>query len=247
LPIEIESDIQMTRSFTFTAVLDVLITISVLSAALCVIALSGRIWLRGIPAQTSGSEVSSSPTRPVPDVPHPLLGSQLAGDSKARLAIIEYSDFECPYCSDFARSTWPELKRTYVDTGQVLMSFRMLPLPSHPHARSAAISAWCSGRQGRFWEMHDQLFRQHALEDSTGGVLAAQLGLDLRAFQSCLTKEAVTVEHDVALAQSFGINATPSFLIGRLTNNGTVKINTLFVGSQGFSTFKVLLDNLLGT
>lgn len=107
---------------------------------------------------------SGSPTPPtaasVPQEPVSLQGAWLEGARNAPVVVIQYSDFECPYCRQFANGTLLDLRRTYVKRGDVLLAFRHLPLRAiHPLAYPAARAAECAGRQGRFWEMHDWLFR----------------------------------------------------------------------------------------
>jgi len=85
-------------------------------------------------------------------------GSPVLGDSNAKVTLVEFSDFECPYCIRHFSQTWPELKKTYIDTGKVKIVFKYFPLGFHPNAQKAAEAAECSNDQGKFWEMHDKIF-----------------------------------------------------------------------------------------
>src|SRR5260221_459521 len=85
----------------------------------------------------------------------PVHGEPFRSDAHARVAIIEYSDFECPLCRQFARDVYPLIDAAYIHSGKVKYFFRDLPLPMHPHALPAARAARCAGEQGKFWEMHD--------------------------------------------------------------------------------------------
>jgi protein-disulfide isomerase len=142
------------------------------------------------------------------------------GPENAAVTIIEFSDFECPYCGQFE----PELKRIReAYPTQVRLVYRHLPIPSlHPQAQKAAEAAICAEKQGKFWEMHDTLFsEQNALDVPALKEKANRLGLDTTKFDECLDKgeaiEALNV--DLRDAQRLGLESTPSsFINGRLVN-----------------------------
>ena len=103
------------------------------------------------------------PSLPLPVGPVALAGAHLEGSNKARVAIIEFSDFQCPACAQFTRDTLPRLRQRYVKSGKVLLAFHPLPLQGiHPRAFRASVAAECAARQGRFWPMHDGLFKHSA-------------------------------------------------------------------------------------
>ena len=103
-----------------------------------------------------------------PKDPLPLEGAAIRGNRSATVAIVEYSDFKCPACGQFATGTLPAIERRYVDTGKVLLAFRQYPMDRRPLAQKAAEAAICAGDQGKFWEMHDQLFaHQGRLEETS--------------------------------------------------------------------------------
>lgn len=85
-------------------------------------------------------------------------GSPVLGDSNAKVTLVEFSDFECPYCIRHFSQTWPDLKKNYIDTGKVKIVFKYFPLTFHPNAQKAAEAAECANSQGKFWEMHDKIF-----------------------------------------------------------------------------------------
>jgi protein-disulfide isomerase len=161
--------------------------------------------------------------------------------------VIQYSDFECPFCAIFAGDTLKDLKKDYTETGKVLLAFRNLPLPSHPNARLAAITAACAAEQGQFWEMHDLLFaRQGKLTHNIADELAATIGLNDARFTDCLTNRGDTlVRKDVAFATAIGANATPTFIIGKVHSNGQVTPTHVLVGSHPIASFRSVLDELL--
>src|SRR6185436_1904052 len=146
--------------------------------------------------------------------------SRLRGSSSARVVIVEFSDFQCPYC----RSVLPTLKNLLAKyEGQVSLSFRDLPLRDiHPQAESAAQASRCASEQGKFWEYHDLLFENpNKLNPEGLAEHARTLKLDDKQFDSCLSsgKYKVQVEQDRQLGLRVGINGTPGFVVnGNLLN-----------------------------
>jgi protein-disulfide isomerase len=199
------------------------------------------------------AESASASTQPLSDLPLPsyplsLAGATIVGRSDAPLAIIEYSDFQCPFCAQHFKETWPSLKRDFVDTGVALTALRHLPIKSHPYARAAAMTAECAASQGRFLDMHDLLFaRQSELSEEAGRTAAADLGLDETLFQRCMSADAgQAVDEDEATALALGITGTPTFLIGSIVS-GRLTVARVLVGSHPFADFKRTLDALHGS
>jgi protein-disulfide isomerase len=128
-----------------------------------------------------GEPESGSPGRRpfvLPEKPVSIEGAERLGSPTARLAMIVFSDFECPFCGKFAKETWPLLRAEFVDSGKMVVVFRNLPLPIHASASNAAIAALCAGREGRFWPMHDLIFRDRSkLSDSDLANAAKEAGL----------------------------------------------------------------------
>jgi protein-disulfide isomerase len=168
------------------------------------------------------------------------------GRDDAPVTIIEFTDLQCPYCARFARDTFPQLKRDYVDTGRVRYTSRDLPLPFHAYALPAAVATRCAGEQGRFWEYREALFEsQRALGGEPYGRLAEQLGLDASQFEACRSdgRQEAILRKELELATRNGIRSTPSFVIGRVVN-GEFK-GEVVVGAQPYEVFKAKLDALL--
>src|SRR5262245_41540414 len=118
---------------------------------LCVVMIWVLISARRIDFAQRLEPANGQPLRP-PLVPVSLEGAVTRGDKSARVAIVEYSDFQCPFCIAFTRDTLPDLEKLYVDTGKVLFAFQHLPLENlHPSALLAAQFASCASRQGKFW------------------------------------------------------------------------------------------------
>ncbi|MCX8174826.1 MAG: DsbA family protein [Candidatus Micrarchaeota archaeon] len=137
--------------------------------------------------------------------------AQTKGKPDAKVRIVEYSDFECPYCGR-ATPTIKQIAQNY----DVAVVFRHYPLPFHQNAQKAAEAAECAGRQGKFWEMHDILFaNQKALKIEDLKAYAANLSLNITAFNACLdgNQTAGTVSAQLSEGQRFGVQGTPSFFI----------------------------------
>lgn len=227
-------------------------------AGVCVILLTATIlygqFVDGKSPQPTGGRAGARqpPPRPepppLPADPVSLEGAAVKGSRDAQVAIIEYSDFQCPFCARFAVDTLPEIDKTYIATGKVLMAFRHLPLERiHPHAVDAGASAECAGRQNRFWEMHDRLFLNPArLDPATLRGHATALQLDVAAYDACLADGAADkVRADGAGAAAVGVSGTPGFLLGRVEPDGRVKVTQRMSGASPFAAFQAALDALL--
>ncbi len=154
------------------------------------------------------------------------------GPENAPITIVEFSDFQCPYCSR-ANETVDQVMKAYPN--QVRLVFRHFPLDFHQQAPKASEAALCAGDQGKFWEMHDTLFaNQKALEVPALKGYAKQLGLDTGKFDKCLDsgEKGSIVQADLADGKKVGVNGTPAFFI-----NGI-----LLSGAQPFDEFKSVID-----
>lgn len=176
-------------------------------------------------------------------------GEPFKGHHKASLVIIEYGDFQCPYCRNFENDTFPEIRDNYIKTGKVRFYFRDLPLKVHTFAMPAARAARCAADQGRFWPMHDELLAGEPMLSSTDlDQHARNVGLDVTKLDACEAGDqyAAAIKKGIDEATQMGVHATPTFLIGNLDPNGTtVKVKKLLVGSHHFDVFKELIDPLL--
>lgn len=192
------------------------------------------------------------PPTPIEDIaPQDLrIGSAVVkGSSAARIAILEFSDYECPFCGRHAQETYPALQRAYVDTGKVKYVFRNLPIESlHPLAVKAAEAAECAGEQSKYWEMHDRLFaNQKALAKSDLLAHAHAIGIETDRFQSCLDggRMSAKVRDDMAEAKRLGLTGTPAFLIGEVRPDGTVRVVRKIGGAHPLPVFQEVLEGLL--
>jgi protein-disulfide isomerase len=168
------------------------------------------------------------------------------GSLDAPVTMVEFTDYQCPFCSRFATTTFGELKAKYIDTGQVRLVSRDLPLPMHANAEQAAYAARCADEQGKYWEMREVMFQNiNALDDAALVDYAADLGLDGAGFEACLGsgKYTTEVQADMAAASAIGLTGTPSFVVGRASGD-TVE-GTIIVGAQPFATFEAQIQALL--
>lgn len=175
-----------------------------------------------------------------------LGGRPRLGSSQAPVAMVEFTDFECPFCRRHQLTTAGRLREAYIDTGKVLYVVMDYPLAFHAHARGAAVAARCAGRQDQYWTMHDALFsRTAALGPALYRELAAGLELDLDRFDACLADAAVRreVEQDLALGDRLGVQGTPAFFIGPLAGDRLVD-GRLITGAQPYETFAEAIESI---
>jgi protein-disulfide isomerase len=170
-------------------------------------------------------------------------GATRIGSAGAKVALIQYFDFECPYCKKFALDVLPGLRAKYVDSGRAAFFWRHLPLRSHAFAVPAAEAAVCAERMGRFAEAHDFLFRSSQLSDALRTLPAALTG-PAAAFGRCRAEiGAPAVAKDQASANALGIASTPSFLVGRIQADGAVKVTRALRGVREIADFEEALDS----
>ncbi len=143
------------------------------------------------------------------------------GQTTAPVTIVEFSDFQCPYCARLYTQGFASVKSNYVSTGKVKVYFRDYPLPFHPNALPAAMASRCANDQGKFWEMHNMLFENQAAWSALGSSkptfegYAVSLGMNNATFSNCLETNAhsADITLDQAEAQNFGVEGTPASFI----------------------------------
>jgi len=173
------------------------------------------------------------------------------GEKDAPVTLIEFSDYQCPFCRRHATTVMPQLITNYVDTGKVRFVMREFPITNlHPRAEAAAVAVLCAGEQGQYWGMHDALFNdQKANKDEDFKAMANTLGLDGTAFDACLAsgKFDAQIKTDLVEGQKLGIAGTPSFVVGLTDPNDPDKVHlTRFIrGAQPYAAFAANIDELL--
>ena len=173
-------------------------------------------------------------------------GPHVLGKTDAPLVLIEYTDYQCPFCKRFYDSTFAEIKKNLIDTGKVKFISRNLPLPFHANAQKAAQAAFCAGEQGKYWEMRDALFKnQSKLEVEAIMGYAKDLSLKTGAFKSCMDSDKPSKElgEEASYAGTIGITGTPSFVLGR--QKGDFVEGRKIVGAQSFAAFTAAANELL--
>ena len=191
---------------------------------------------------------------PPPVVPESIelsvAGSYAKGGGPGiRLVLVEFSDFQCPFCARHAKVTLPQIEREYVQTGKIVYVMRNLPLEQlHPDAVRAAVAAECAGDQGKYWQMHEKLFgNQQALGAADLARYAQETGAEPAKFKQCMDADThgAKVRQDLAEAQAAGITGTPTFFLGFTEGGGKVKVVRRIQGAQPFPVFKAAIDGLL--
>ncbi len=180
---------------------------------------------------------------PTPDTDFETENVTAMGDPNAPVTIVEFSDYQCPYCLRHFQQTMPQLKKEYIDTGKVRYVFKDFPLSFHEQAMPAAMAAECAGEQGKYWEMHDKLFGERDKWNENPNVndvmkqFAKELGLDEKQFNACFDSEKYKDEilADQQEGMAAGVQGTPAFFI-----NGQ-----FLSGAQPYEVFKQIIDQIL--
>ena len=207
---------------------------------LVAVALIGGVVLWYVSQQKSAPAAARG--GPLPVVAADGFRGYTLGAASAPIEITEYSDFECPFCASFATVQMPVVREQLIATGKVRWRFRDYPLPSHAYSRFAALAAHCAGEQGKFWEMHDQLFANHqwAQTGKNPSALfrdfAKAIGLDLTKYDACMDSQryAGRIEASAEEGTALGVKGTPSFFVS----------GRPFQGRATSDDFKALVDSL---
>jgi protein-disulfide isomerase len=170
-------------------------------------------------------------------------GAPALGPEDAVVTLIEYSDYECPFCIHHFTSTMPQIEEAFIRTGEIRYVFRDLPIEQlHPGAGRAHVASRCAAEQGRFWQMHARLFSAPGSHDDAAlEAQATEAGLEIEAFGACLAsgRTRPDVERSVAAAASLGATGTPSFFLGiRNLSTNEVEILHGISGAQPFEVFE---------
>jgi protein-disulfide isomerase len=190
-----------------------------------------------VPTQDNGTQAPERAQLTI-DADEPVLG-----DATAPVTIVEFSDFQCPYCGKFATETEPQIIKDYVDTGKVKLIFMDFPLSFHENAKPAAIAAECATQQGKFWDFHTKLFEnQQTLSADSYEAWAKELGLDMDKFDTCLTtnETETIVAKDLTDGLAAGVQGTPTLFIGN-DKDGYI----IVVGALPYEAFQQAIDSEL--
>jgi len=180
-------------------------------------------YLVALQAKYNVKIVAEAPARPRIDLPKAASDAPALGPDGAPVTIVEFSDFQCPYCARSSSVLIPQVRKTYGD--KVRIVFRDFPLDSHREAVPAAVAARCAGRQGKFWEMHDKLFsHQREMGEALYQKAAKEIGLDAAKFSECRKdpKVAEAVKSDLRDGTKAGVGSTPTFFVNGLPVEGAI-------------------------
>jgi len=172
-------------------------------------------------------------------------GVAMLGSKDAPLTIVEYTDYQCPFCQRFHVTAFNDLKKNYIDTGKVRFYSRDLPLDFHPNAMRAAMAAHCAAEQGQFWKLRDVMgANPDKLDMDHIAGFAADLKMDTKTFRACVEGEKYknVVQTDVLEAMKIGASGTPTFVIGKSTANGVE--GEVMEGAMPLSMFEQKLKDV---
>jgi len=180
--------------------------------------------------------------------PIDIKDSPFIGENSAQIAIIEFSDYQCPYCRRHYKQTMPQIAKNYVETGKVKYVMKQFPLDFHAKARGASVAALCVEKlkPGRYFKAHESIFDgETALSESGYLALADSLDISQTQYKSCLgdPKMSQIVDRDMTQGQSVGVSGTPAFLVGKI-EDGKLVDGQLITGARPFSSFSSVLDRL---
>lgn len=191
-------------------------------------------------------QTGSPPGPPIPADPISVRGVAWKGKPNTNV-VLEFSDFECPFCGTFARESVPAIQRDIIDAGLAQFGFMHYPITKiHKNAFRAAEAAVCAGRQNKFWEMHDALFaRQDRLDEPSLFDRARVIGLDASVFRSCMAGQAAAeVEAHKALAEKSRVPGTPTFYVGEIQSDGQLKVfQAISAGPNAVSQLRQALSS----
>ena len=217
--------------------LDVVSTVAVIAAA------GALLWRMYNPPTPPGQR---APVETVKDLSLPA-DSIRHVRGNGPVALIAFSDYECPFCARHVQETGPAIKSKLLDAGVIREVYLNFPLQIHAKAQKAGEAAECAAQQGRFWEMHEALFQNSkALEITDLAKHAERLGLDQAKFGSCLEsgETAPAIERDLAEGKRLAVSATPAFFIGLVRDDGTVELRKRINGARGFEDFEKVVTEL---
>lgn len=191
---------------------------------------------------TTGSDTFAAATTTIDD------GAYLGNKDTAKVAIVMYSDYQCPYCQNFANQAFVQIKSTYIDTGKVIFVFRNYPLSFHGDITyTSAYAGECVKAQlgnEKFAEFHDKAYL--AANMDAVNKIATDLGVDVSKYNTCVTNQTYksVVDADFKAGQDAGVSGTPGFVVGTLSSDGTVT-GKLIEGAYPFASFQSVIDEML--
>ncbi len=233
------------RSARFSTILNVVAAVAMLIASVAVLNMTQK---SSPPAPRPAQEARRASTPTVPEQPLRLDDAEVVGLPGSPLVIVEFSDFDCPFCKQFAIRSLPVLRKSLIESGKVRLAFRQFPMPRHPVAVPAAVIAKCAGMRGMFWQVHDRFFAlKNAKDPADFEAAALAAGVDDGTLNACEAQGRARrlVEADIAEGRRLGVVATPSFLFGRSNPDGSITGVRWVVGSVPARVVEDLVESLL--
>jgi len=209
-----------------------------------VLAMQLGIYFKGLRPSTprpTAEPVTEPPEGTVVDI----TGMPARGENDSPLVLVEFSDYECPFCARHATEVAPVLEKEYVETGKLRLAFANNPLAFHRNAKFLATVAICAGAQDQYWQMHDVLFESKPKTEEEVMALVPELRLDVGQLRSCVesgTEASRRIESDIKQANSLGLRGTPSFALGLKKGGGKVEIKKLIRGAGPLNLFQREID-----
>jgi len=182
-----------------------------------------------------------------------IAGAPFLGKADAKVTLVEYSDYQCPFCSRHHRNTMPDLMKNYIDTGKVKFVMREFPLASlHPRAVAASLAALCASDQDKYWEMQEVLFsNQKQMDDEQIKSYGETIGLNVDTFVACMDEGKYNdqVKSDLTEGRGLGISGTPSFAVGLTdpSDSNKLKVTAVLRGARSYDAFVAAIDALLNS
>ncbi len=181
--------------------------------------------------------------------PIPLAGfeNMTSGKAGASIAVVEFSDYECPFCAKHYKTVLPKLRERYIDKGVIRYVMKDFPLEFHANAKKAALATRGAGEQKQFWPMHDAVFEAKGqVSDALLIEVVKQHKLDSEALRKCMDDptQLYNVQSDISLGSRLGVSGTPAFLIGKINKGQQLVEYRRLDGLQSFETFVGAIDNL---
>jgi protein-disulfide isomerase len=201
------------------------------------------------PPSTRAAAAATAPAVPPSDKVKMSVGAgwYAMGRDDAPVTMVEFTDYQCPFCRRFEADSFAQLKKEYIDTGKVRFVSRDLPLDFHPNAPAAAMAARCAGDQHKFWEMRDAMMLDTATDLGPAAILkyGERTNLNMTAFSTCLSDKKYTeaIQKDTADAGTLGISGTPSFVIGKTAKDEIAGVR--IVGAVPYAVFDSTIKDLL--
>jgi protein-disulfide isomerase len=173
-------------------------------------------------------------------------GGFSVGKENAPLVLIEYTDYQCPFCQRYHNDSFAQIKTNFIDTGKIRYISRDFPLAFHENARRSATAARCAAEQGKFWELrHTMIVNANQLQADKLGGYAQAASLDVPKFQACVDsdKYRAAIDKDIAEGTAAGVSGTPSFVLGRVENGQLQGVR--MVGAMPYAQFEAKIQDML--